>query len=277
MPTFEFGTVRVQTLEVSRFGLDGGAMFGIVPRALWAKRLAPDEGNRIPMVTRVLLVASAGRVLLVDAGFGGRWTEKERSIYALEGPDLRTGLEEAGVDPETITDVVVTHLHFDHASGLVEEEGGRLQPALPRAVHHIQRLHWAWAERPAAKDAGSFRREELSVLRDGVSLHLVDGFQEILPGVRVWPVFGHTRAMQLVLLGTGRDRGLFCADLVPTRWHLRPAWNMAYDNEPLKTVEEKKLVFRLAFQEGWTLLLEHDPEVAAVRLADLGGGFQVLA
>ena len=276
MAVLGFGDVKVTTIWASRFGLDGGAMFGVVPKALWARKLPPDERNRIPMVTRVLLVEAGDRRVLVDAGFGSRWSAKERDIYALEDLNLLSRLESLGCRPEDITDVVVTHLHFDHASGLVREGGDGLVPTFSKATYHVQRVHWEWAQAPTPKDAGSFRREELDALGRHAHLNLVEGVYEVVPGVKLWPVSGHSRGMQLVLLGRGDERGLYCTDLVPTRWHLRPAWNMAYDNEPLRTLEEKRFVLRQALRRGWVLLFEHDPEVAAVRPTDAEGGFEVL-
>ena len=227
------------------------------------------------MVTRVLVLESSGRVIVVDAGMGTNFSKKQTAIYGLEDLDLAKGLDEVGCPPERVTDVVVTHLHFDHAGGLaVARPDGTVAPLFPNAVHHVQRGQWQWAHAPSSKDAGSFMLDPIDRLEGQVRWNLVDGVSEIAPGVRVFPVQGHSRGMQVVVVSAPDGTALFGADLFPTRWHLRPVWNMAYDNEPVLTVQEKRWYLRQALAGRWTIVLEHDPELADVRVTDDQGGFE---
>jgi glyoxylase-like metal-dependent hydrolase (beta-lactamase superfamily II) len=277
----KIGRYEVTAFVASRFGLDGGAMFGIVPRALWSRKMKPDAENRIQMVTRVLLLRDEerDRRILIDAGMGDKWSQKHARIYALQDMDLSAQLEAAGAPAEDITDVVVTHLHFDHAGGLTSElsmpEGWVAMPTFPNAVHHIQRACWRWAHDPSAKDAGSFVRTDFEPIEEFGRLSLLDGDCEVAPSVEVIALSGHTPGMQLVKISGPQETLLFCADLFPTRFHLRSAWNMAYDNAPLETVEEKGRILRKAKDGGWLLVLEHDPDVAALRVKESKRGWDL--
>ncbi len=273
----QIGDTRIDFLIASRFGLDGGAMFGIVPRALWSKKIPPDEENRIPMVTRVLLVSKGARKILVDVGFGSKYSSKERAIYALEDENLVGQLGAMGTSPEDVTDLVITHLHFDHAGGISRlDESGRTVPTFPNARHHVQRLNWEWALSPSPKDRGSYLARDFHPIAGEVDWNLLEGGAELAPGLFLLPCRGHTLGMQLLRIDAGSETFVFSADLFPTRWHLKPTWNMAYDNDPLVTVEEKRWFLTLALREGWTLLLEHDAQLAAVRPTDDRGGFEPL-
>lgn len=258
---------RIETLLDGTFALDGGAMFGVVPRQLWQRVCPPDETNRIPLASRLLLLRGHGHVVLVDTGLGERWDGKLRDIYRIERPSgLLAGLQQRGIDPADVTDVVLTHLHFDHAGGTTRRVDGRLQLTFPGARHWLQRRHWQWAHAPTAKDTASFRVEDFGLLRSDAELRLLDGEREILPAVRVVPLDGHTTAMQAVLI-EGDDGGLlYVADLVPTVAHLRLPWIMAYDNQPLVTLAEKQRLLQKAARSSWLIVFEHDADVVAARL-----------
>lgn len=264
-----FGRWEVQTLLDGTFALDGGSMFGVVPRVLWARSNPPDEKNRIALASRLLLLRGHGRIVLVDTGLGERWSDKERQIYSIrshEGGVLEQ-LAARGIEPDDVTDVILTHLHFDHAAGTVRTGPGGLELAFPDAVHHLQQRHWDWAQSPTPKDRASFRLDDFGSLGSSDRLSLCDGEAEILPGVSTRVLDGHTRGMQAVVVdGDDDGRLLFGADLVPTRTHLRLPFVMAYDNEPLVTLAEKRSLLGEAAREGWVLVFEHDPDVAAVRL-----------
>jgi glyoxylase-like metal-dependent hydrolase (beta-lactamase superfamily II) len=270
------GRWELATVVDARFALDGGAMFGIVPRALWEPRLPPDARHRVPLVVRQLVAVdrAARRVVLVDAGLGDRWDAKRADLYAIDrtGLGIDAGLARLGLAREDVTDLVLTHLHFDHAGGLARRGAdGRLALSFPRATHHVQKRAWAWAHAPSEKDQASFRREDFALLEHSTLLHLVDGEVELLPDLQILVSEGHTVAQQLPRFRGGGTHAVFCGDLVPTHAHLRPSWGMAYDLQPITTVEEKKMVLAEALEEDGVLVFEHDPAMPACRLREEDG------
>lgn len=251
------------------FGLDGGAMFGVVPRPLWSRSNPADDRNRIDLATRCMVVDIGDRRILIDTGMGDGWTGKAADIYKVNHPDgtLKAQLSARGVPVESITDVVMTHLHFDHAGGLmVRGDDGEPTPTFPAATHWVQRENWAWAHHPTLRDAGSYRRQDFARLADGPELRLIDGVSEIIPGIEVIPTRGHTPGMQLVRFDVGDTPVIYVADLIPTLGHLQLAWVMGYDVYPLSTVREKHDILEHAVDHGWVLALEHDPVHAFARV-----------
>jgi glyoxylase-like metal-dependent hydrolase (beta-lactamase superfamily II) len=245
-----------------------------VPRPLWERRYPPDARNRITLALRCLLVEAGDRRILVDDGIGTNWDGKRREQYGLgAGPGLDAGLKAAGFTRDDITDVVLTHLHFDHAGGTTRELGGLPQLGFPRATYHLQRRHWKWAHAPSEKDAGSFRPEDYAALEKSGRLHLLEGDTELYPGVHLQVSEGHTVGLQLVRLSSDDGRTLFfCGDLIPTTSHLRTSWVAAYDLYPLTVMEEKKQLLAQAVEEGWLLFFEHDPATAICTVTDDGSG-----
>lgn len=267
--------MTVHPLIEGRLALDGGAMFGVVPRVLWERRYPADEQNRISLVTRSMLVLAGDRRVLVDTGMGQRWDGHHRAMYGLE--QQRAGLEaalaELGFSRHDITDVVLTHLHFDSCGGTVREEGGGLRLSYPNATVHLQRRQWKWAHQPSEKDGGSFRRDDFALLEGSGQLHLVEGSTELYPGVHLFVSEGHTVGMQLVRLeGAGDQTLVFCGDLVPTTAHLHAPWVSAFDLYPLTSVEEKRQLLAQALEEGWQLFFSRDPQVAVCTVRDDGAG-----
>ena len=260
MPTPAGVTVRAFVL--SRFSLDGGAMHGIVPRTLWERVHRADDKHRIPLVARALLVdhAPSGSRTLIEVGMGQRWTDKERAIYDLApGPEAPEVLRAAGIDPETVTHVVLTHLHWDHAGGLVLA-GGEL--AFPRAEHVVGATSLTHAESPNEKDAGSFRAADVALLLRAGRVRRWRLGEPLAPGMVGRLSTGHTEGMILPLI-EARDDGPPLAvptDLVPTRSHLKPSWGMAYDNQPAITVAEKRALFAELARIGGGVALYHDAE-----------------
>lgn len=268
------GPMTVHGLVEGRLALDGGAMFGVVPRTLWERRFKPDERNRISLVTRSMLIEHGPRRILVDLGMGSRWDGKHRAIYGLEAgqPGLDAALAGLKLQRTDITDVVLSHLHFDAAGGTTREEGGERRLSFPKATVHVQRRHWKWAHQPSAKDAGSFRHEDFALLESSGLLHLMEGSTELYDGVNLVVSEGHTVGMQLVRLEAGEQTLVFCADLIPTTAHLPAPWISAFDLYPLTSIEEKRQLLAQAVEEGWQLFFARDPDVAICTVKDDGSG-----
>ena len=266
---------QIDLIEAGRVRLDGGAMFGIVPRTLWERRIPPDDRNRIPLAMRCLLLRGHGRTILVDTGLGHKTDAKFDAIYGVdhEHSTLLGSLRQRGVAPEDVTDVILTHLHFDHAGGATTRQpDGTLGLTFPNADHHVQRAHWAWAH-ASPRESASFLAENLDPLDASGRLVLRDGDDLPAPGLALHVVDGHTRGQQLVRVTDGARSLLHAADLVPTAAHVPLLWVMAYDVEPLATIAEKEALLTRAAAEGWTLVFEHDPEIATARVVQTERGF----
>lgn len=255
-------------IDTGSFALDGGAMFGVVPRPLWEKTNPPDERNRIALAARALLIRGGGKTILVDVGNGDKLNDKLKGIYKIDASraDLFTSLRARGVEPADVTDVILTHLHFDHAGGSTVRDGDRIRPAFPNAVYHVQREHWEAACHPTERDRASFFPEDFRPLDEHGLLRFSEGEGEILPGIRVLTVHGHTAALQCPVISDGATTLFYCADLVPTLSHVQLPWIMAYDLRPLVTLEEKRRLLGRAVEENWIVFFEHDPSFAAARL-----------
>ena len=274
--SFTVGRLRCHALEGGTQHLDGGAMFGVVPKPLWERRIPADERNRIPLALRCLLVEHGDGLVLIDTGIGNKENDKFRGIYGVEnaGADGRTQLEDAlrvlGHGPDDIRWVINTHLHFDHAGGDTwRDPAGRVVPAFPKAQYVVQRGDLEFARHTNERTAGSYLTHNF----DGVPFTLLDGESEPLPGIRCLPTPGHVPFHQSVLVESGGERACFLADLVPTSAHLPLPWIMGYDLEPLVTLESKRRLYRRAEGEGWLLVFEHDPAVVAGRLGRDGKAF----
>jgi len=272
----QLGRWRLTALLDATFAVDGGSAFGIVPRSLWARQAPPDEQNRIRLAARSLLAVdqAAGRRVLVDAGFGDCLEPAFAARHAVDrsGGGLQAGLAALGLGPGDITDLVLTHLHREHAGGLVRPgRGGTPELAFPRATVHVQRRAWQWAHAPSEHDRAAFRPEQLAPLAHGSQLHLVDGEQELFPGFELVVSEGHTVAQQLPRIRGDSSHLTCCGDLVPTAAHLRPAWGMAFDLSPLTAIEEKKVLLAEALEDDGILLFGHDPAIVACRLCERDG------
>lgn len=260
--------ITARAFIFSSFALDGGAMHGIVPRPLWERVHRPDAKNRILLVARALLVdcEKSGARVLIELGMGQRWTEKERAIYALEqGLEPPEILERAGVDPASITHVVLTHAHWDHAGGLVRAADPS-ELMFPRAEHVLGEKCLAHARSASEKDAGSFRLDDIeALLARGPKIRLFREGDELAPGLVARLSSGHTEGLIIPIL-LERDDGPPLAvptDLIPTRSHLKPNWGMAYDNFPLTIAREKRELIEDLARIGGGVLLYHDPLVEA--------------
>ena len=274
----QFGDFRVEIIPDCEFRLDGGAMFGVVPRTLWAKVSPPDEQNRIRMNMNCLFIEAGPERILIDTGIGDKWSEKYRQMYAL---DRRRSLDEslraiAGVTAGDITIVINTHLHFDHAGGNTRpDNSGRPVPAFANARYYISRAEYQHAESPHERDRASYFADNWRPLRDSGQLELKEADYEVVPGLRMETRAGHNRSMQCARLES-KGRTLFAfADLIPTRAHVPFAWVMGYDLYPLETVEAKKKLLPKAARENWTCLFYHDPVQALGRIVEDNGKYRV--
>ncbi len=273
----KIGNYEVFSLDAGSFSLDGGAMFGVVPWVFWSRTNPPDERQRIRLATRCWLIKGNGRTILVDDGNGTKWSAKLKDIYNLDyrNADLVSSLRQAGVTPSGITDVILTHLHFDHAGGSTTMEYGKLVPTFPNARYYVQRNQWELSQNPSEKDRGSFMRDDYMPLMEHGVLELVDGEFEIFPGIELLVTNGHTNSQQLPKISDGKTTMLFCCDLLPTTSHVPWPYVMAYDVRPLVTIEEKKKIIGRAYEEKWILYLEHDPSTEAITVKASDKGFVV--
>ncbi|KAA3597559.1 MAG: MBL fold metallo-hydrolase [Candidatus Scalindua sp. AMX11] len=273
----KIGKYELHQIETGIFGLDGGAMFGIVPRSLWSKLSSPDEENRIDMALRALLIMGDNRAILVDTGVGNKFTEKQKRIYRIdqEKENLTASLQRFNLETEDITDVILTHLHFDHAGGATSIEEGEHVLTFPNATYYVQKKNYEWALNPSDKDRGSYLKENFVPLAESEKLQLVEGEGEILPGIEVLVSNGHTIGQQLVKLSDDKQTLVYCADLIPMASHIKVPYITGYDIYPLKTIEEKKSLLSKASSNGWILFLEHDAKSAAVKIEKSEIGFTV--
>ncbi|MEW5883812.1 MAG: MBL fold metallo-hydrolase [Armatimonadota bacterium] len=271
------GPYSLFSIETGRFRLDGGAMFGVVPKPLWERRIPADERNRITLAMRCLLIVGEGRVILVDTGIGDKNEEKFADIFGIdhEHSSLEGSLREVGYEPEDVTDVILTHLHFDHCGGATRREGESVVPTFRNASYHVQREHWEWAMDPNPRERASFLKENFEPLAAQGNIRLLDGGGRFAEGIELLVVSGHTRAMQLVKVFDNAATLLFAADLVPTSAHVPLPWVMAYDVEPLRTIEEKGRILGAAADEGWLLFFEHDAEVESAVIERDARSFRV--
>ena len=283
LQTRTLGRWRVHAIQAGGQRLDGGAMFGVVPKPLWERRIAADERNRIPMGMRCLLVEHDDGLVLIDTRAGNKETQKFYDIYGIEnaGAGGRTALEDgvraAGHDPAQVSLVVNTHLHFDHAGGnTFRDEGGALRLAFPNARYVVQAGEYAYATHTNERTAASYFPHNFQPVLEAGRLDLVDGEREILPGVRVLPTPGHTPHHQSILITSAGESAFFAADLIPTHAHLPLPWIMGYDVEPLVTLESKRWVLARAAAEGWLVVFEHDAHVAWGRVGHDGKGYALL-
>jgi len=263
------GPYRVHFVSGGRFGLDGGAMFGVVPKVLWARSTPPDEKNRIAMSMSCLLIEGDGKRVLVDAGSGTKDDAKFRDIYKIEGPEeLLLNLAELGARPEDIDTVALTHLHFDHCGGgTTRDENGAAGPTFPKATYLVRRQEWHDAHHANERNRASYLSENYDPLEASGQLLLHDDDVEILPGVWMKNLPGHTRGHQGCFFDIPGARALYTVDLVPTVAHLPLPYIMGYDLYPMITLETKRAMLRDATREEWLLLFEHDATTRAVRVS----------
>jgi glyoxylase-like metal-dependent hydrolase (beta-lactamase superfamily II) len=277
--------MRLHTIHTGNFKLDGGAMFGVVPRQLWSQTNAPDSLNLCTWAMRSLLVEVGNRLVLIDCGIGNKQSDKFFSHYHLHGEHSLDGsLAAAGFSRDDITDVFLTHLHFDHVGGGVERrKDGLLAPTFPNATYWSNEAHWSWATKPNPREKASFLSENMMPLSESGQLRMVQREGRLSRNVMEiegWDVFfadGHTESQMIPLLRTPEGgTTAFMADLLPSTGHIPLAYVMGYDTRPLLTLEEKKLFLDTAADEQWVLFLEHDAAHAACTVKHTDKGVRLL-
>jgi glyoxylase-like metal-dependent hydrolase (beta-lactamase superfamily II) len=275
----QFGDYRVEIIPDTEFRLDGGAMFGVVPRNLWSRACPPDEQNRIRMNMNCVYVEAGAEKILIETGIGEKWPAKQTAMYGItrERPLGQSLRAIAGVGPEEITIVINTHLHFDHAGGNTRlDASGQAVPAFPNARYFVSRAEFEHAEQPSERDRASYLPENWQPLHAAGQLEFKDSNYEVVPGLRLENHPGHNRSMQCWRLDRG-GRTLFgFADLVPMRAHVPFAWIMGYDLYPVETLEAKKKLLPQAARENWTCLFYHDPDEPLGRLTEVDGKLQAV-
>jgi glyoxylase-like metal-dependent hydrolase (beta-lactamase superfamily II) len=271
-----FGEIEVRHIHGGNFFLDGGAMFGVVPKPLWQMKAPPDARNRIRLAANSLLVRASGKTVLVETGNGTKWPPKLRDIYGIaEGDPLAHSLAGAGVRPQEVDLVINTHLHFDHAGGNTRMENGRAVPAFGRAQYLVQKAELAHALAPTERDRASYFDENAVPVAESGQWQTVEGDLEILPGVSVVRIPGHNADIQAVKITGGGRTLFFVADLFPTRHHLPLAWIMAYDLYPLQTLETKRKWMHTVVRENWIVVFGHDPDIPAAVLHERDAKIEV--
>lgn len=256
--------MNAMLLHECRFRLDGGAMFGHVPKVVWSRMIETDAENRIQLACKPLLLQHpSGRIALVETGMGTKWNAKERAMYALEVEDFDALLAPHGIARGDVTDVILTHLHLDHAGGATRlaEDGATIVPAFPNARHHVQRGEWEVAQKPDPRSRPSYRPENYEPLHAAGLVDFVDGEAEILPGVRVIPTPGHTRFHQTVRIETGGAPIYYLGDIMPTSRHVRPHYAMGFDLYPLDVMTSRSALLERIVAEQALCIFEHDNDV----------------
>lgn len=269
----QIGKYKLITIKSGVFSLDGGAMFGIIPKPLWEKTNPSDNINRIKLSTRNLLLISNDKKILIDTGMGNKWDDKSKNIYDIDATvELERELELSGVKPEEITDILLTHLHFDHSGGSTKYENNKLVPSFPNAKYHVQKKNFEWAMNPSERDKGSYIKENFeSLAKEGI-LNLIDGENLFDENISFEIINGHTFSQQMIKISDSLNTLLYVADLLPFVSQIKIPYIMGYDLQPLVTVEEKKKYLKSAADENWMLYFGHDPEyaIATVKYSDKG-------
>ena len=270
--TIGFGDLQVTTLHDGPFRLDGGAMFGVVPRPLWEKKAPPDDRHRIQLAMRPLLVEAAWGTMLVDCGVGDKMSAKDSDIYALDrSRTLDAALAAVKLSSESIEIALASHLHWDHFGGATMRAGGALRPRFPKAQYVIRAAEWEDATHPHERNRASYLQDDFVPLKDAGVAVFFEGDQEIRPGVRVVRSGGHTGQHQVIFLESGGRTGVFVADMIPTAAHLENAWVMGYDLFPMDTLAFKRRFIREAIDREYLIFFEHDPLIAAGYIREKDG------
>lgn len=260
--------MKLQLFNIGNFKVDGGAMFGVVPKALWSRVYPSDENNLIVLSLRSLIIETGKHVVLVDTGWGDKQDEKFfRHVYLHGGEGLLGGLNNRGYKPEDITDVLLTHLHADHCGGgVTRESNGDFRLTFPNATYHVSRIQWQWAVKNNLREADSYLEENILPIEKSGHLNMIDYEGEFLPGVTIKLCNGHTPGLMIPVIKNNDKIFVFTGDLIPTTAHIPLIWNMSYDIESLKTIEEKDSILNNALDENHILVFQHDKDFECCRV-----------
>jgi glyoxylase-like metal-dependent hydrolase (beta-lactamase superfamily II) len=274
----KIGDYNIHVIQTGFFRLDGGAMFGVVPKPLWSRTNPSDDSNRIQICTNSLLLDNGKRKILIDTGIGHKLSDKMNEIYAVDFSQytMLDSLRKINVNPEDITDVILTHLHFDHTGGSTYyDEEKQLKITFQQATYYIQKKHYEWAVNPTERDKASFIINNFQPLHDGKVLNQIDGEYKFDEFVSIIPVNGHTRNMQMVKIADEKNTLFFASDLIPMTSHIHLPYIMGFDLYPIVTLEEKRRYLTEAVRKDWLVFFEHDPYTQSAKIGLNGNGFFV--
>ncbi len=258
----KFGDFELSIIRECTFKLDGGAMFGVVPKPLWQKSAPADEANRVTLACNLLLIDTGDKKVLIETGMGDRWPEREKERYAVNTMvNFENVLAEVGLNNDQIDAVIISHLHFDHAGGATRLVSGKLVPTFPKAKYYAQRGEWEFAHHANDRAKASYRLDDFEPLKAHGQLQLIDGHTEIVPGIWARLTGGHTSHHQIVTFESAGKKGIFFADIMPTKSHVPPPWVMGYDHYPLASCDIKSEWLAAAAKDEWLVVFDHEPGV----------------
>ena len=270
--------MKLYSVNSGHFKLDGGAMFGVVPKSIWKELNQPDENNMCSWAMRCLLIEDGKRLILVDNGMGNKQDPKFFGYYYLHGDDtLQRSLNKYGFGFDDITDVFLTHLHFDHCGGSIKynNDKTKLEPAFKNATYWSNQKHWDWAVNPNSREKPSFLKDNILPIQQSGQLKFIADGEELFPGMKVKEVFGHTEAMMIPIIDYKGTKVAFVADLIPSVGHLPISYVMGYDVRPLLTLNEKQEFLKTACDNKWVLFYEHDPQIECCTLKNTERGVRM--
>ena len=261
--------MKLYAINSGHFKLDGGAMFGVVPKSIWNKSNPADQNNMCSWALRCLLIEDGNRLILIDNGMGNKQDEKFFGYYYLHGNDtLQKSLNKYGFEMDDITDMVLTHLHFDHCGGSIKYNSNKtnLEPAFKNAKYYCNEKHWNWATQANSREKASFLKENILPIKESGQLNFIDSQSTLITDLSFIEVNGHTEGMMLPIIKYKESTLAYMADLIPSVGHLPIPFVMGYDVRPLETLKEKELILKTALDNDWTLFFEHDPTIECIKL-----------
>lgn len=273
----KIGKYKIKILDTAKFALDGGAMFGIIPKPLWQKTNPADSLNRVILSANCLYLESGSRKILVDTGLGDKWDEKSKSIYNIEQIDIGiiSLLKQNEISAEQITDVILTHLHFDHTGGSTRLVNGKIVPTFSNATYYVRKKNFDWAMSPSERDKGSYIKDNFEPLAKEGVLNFLDDDENFDDVISLITINGHTFGQQMIKISDSTNTVLFCGDLLPFSSHVHLPYIMGYDLQPLVTLEEKKRILAKAAEEDWQLVFEHDPSMQCAKIQRTEKSFSI--